>query len=690
MGQEDFMSTAEDVADQFLRVTKQYLPHLARLCLISTFLEDGIRMWLQWNEQRDYIEATWNCGYFLATCFVLLNLIGQLGGCVLVLSRNFVQYACFGLFGIIALQTVAYSILWDLKFLMRNLALGGGLLLLLAESRSEGKSMFAGVPTMGESSPKQYMQLGGRVLLVLMFMTLLHFDPSFFSILQNMVGTALIILVAIGFKTKLAALTLVVWLLAINVYFNAFWTIPAYKPMHDFLKYDFFQTTSVIGGLLLVVALGPGGVSMDEKKKECFSVCWTVLIMSKGTVVLAYSGGLDTSCILVWLKEQGYSVIAYLANIGQDEDFEAARKKAESLGATKVFIEDLRAEFVKDFIWPAVQANAVYEDRYLLGTAVARPCIARRQVEIACREGAQFVSHGATGKGNDQIRFELTCYALYPGVKIIAPWRIPEFYNRFQGRKDLMEYAQQHGIPVPVTPKAPWSMDANLMHISYESGILENPKNHAPADLYLMTKNSEDTPNAPDILEMEFKNGVPVKVTNMKDGKSKDSPMGIFSYLNEIGGMHGVGRIDIVENRFIGMKSRGIYETPGGTILLHAHLDIENFTMDKEVRRIKQGLGVRFSELVYNGFWYSPECDFVRHCIAKSQENVEGKVQLSVFKGHVYILGRESPKSLYNEELVSMDVQGDYEPCDASGFIRINAVRLKEYHRLHGRSSTKQ
>ncbi|CAJ0941609.1 unnamed protein product [Ranitomeya imitator] len=304
--------TCEGRSRAFLRVTKQYLPHIARLCLISTFLEDGIRMWFQWSEQRDYIEATWSCGYFLATVFVLINLIGQLdlvslaagtvragalrslmgssghiltvpkeesgegwwssggsmGGCILVLSRNFVQYACFGLFGIIAMQTIAYSILWDLKFLMRNLALGGGLLLLLAESRSEGKSMFAGVPTMGESSPKQYMQLGGRVLLVLMFMTLLHFDASFFSILQNMVGTALIILVAIGFKTKLAALTLVIWLFAINVYFNAFWSVPAYKPMHDFLKYDFFQTMSVIGGLLLVVALGPGGVSMDEKKKE--------------------------------------------------------------------------------------------------------------------------------------------------------------------------------------------------------------------------------------------------------------------------------------------------------------------------------------------------------------------------------------------------------------------------------------
>ncbi|XP_024918496.1 argininosuccinate synthase [Cynoglossus semilaevis] len=279
--------------------------------------------------------------------------------------------------------------------------------------------------------------------------------------------------------------------------------------------------------------------------------------MSKGTVVLAYSGGLDTSCILVWLKEQGYDVIAFLANIGQDEDFEAARAKAVKLGAKKVYIEDIRAEFVKDFIWPAVQANAVYEDRYLLGTSIARPCIARHQVEIAKKEGAQFVSHGATGKGNDQVRFELTCYALYPEVKIIAPWRIPEFYGRFRGRVDLMEYAQKHDIPVPVTPKAPWSMDANFMHISYESGILENPKNHAPADLYLMTTDPKDSPNDPDQLEIEFKNGVPVRVTNMKEAVSKDSPLEIFSLLNQIGAKHGVGRIDIVENRFIGMKSRG-------------------------------------------------------------------------------------------------------------------------------------
>ncbi|XP_028664371.1 argininosuccinate synthase isoform X2 [Erpetoichthys calabaricus] len=411
---------------------------------------------------------------------------------------------------------------------------------------------------------------------------------------------------------------------------------------------------------------------------------------SKGTVVLAYSGGLDTSCILVWLKEQGYDVVVFLANIGQNEDFEEARKKAETLGAKKIFIEDLRKEFVEEFIWPAVQANAIYEDRYLLGTSIARPCIARRQVDIAKQEGAQYISHGATGKGNDQIRFELTCYALYPGVKIIAPWRMPEFYQRFQGRKDLMEYAKKHGIAVPVTPKDPWSMDANLMHISYESGILENPKNHPPKSIYQMTKDPETSPNIPDMLELEFKRGVPVQVISLTDRTSAQSPLDIFTFLNHIGSKHGVGRVDIVENRFIGMKSRGIYETPGGTILRQAHLDIEAFTLDREVRKIKQSLAVQFSEQIYNGFWYSPECDFVRHCITRSQENVEGKVQLSVFKGTITILGRESPKSLYNEMLVSMDILGDYDPCDASGFIKISAVRLKEFHRLQKMADLKQ
>ncbi|XP_039201092.1 argininosuccinate synthase [Crotalus tigris] len=411
---------------------------------------------------------------------------------------------------------------------------------------------------------------------------------------------------------------------------------------------------------------------------------------SKGLVILAYSGGLDTSCILVWLKEQGYDVIAYMANIGQDENFEKARTKALSLGAKKVYIEDLGREFVEEFIWPAVQAGALYEDRYLLGTSLARPCIARKQMEIALREGAQFVSHGATGKGNDQIRFELTYYALSPRIKIIAPWRMPEFYTRFQGRSDLMQYAKDHGIPVPTTPSNPWSMDENLMHISYEGGILENPKNHPPPAIYKKTGDPATAPDFPDILEIEFQKGVPVKVTNTKDGAVYQTSLELFTYLNEIAGKHGVGRIDIVENRFIGMKSRGIYETPAGTILHCAHLDLEALTMDREVRNIKRGLATKFAELVYNGFWFSPEGEFIRRCISHSQDLVDGKVQLCVLKGNVYVLGRESPQSLYNEELVSMDVQGSYEPLDATGFININSLRLKEYHRLCDKVSPAQ
>ncbi|XP_063172145.1 argininosuccinate synthase isoform X1 [Candoia aspera] len=410
----------------------------------------------------------------------------------------------------------------------------------------------------------------------------------------------------------------------------------------------------------------------------------------KGLVILAYSGGLDTSCILVWLKEQGYDVIAYLANIGQDENFEKARMKALSLGAKKVYIEDVSREFVEEFIWPSVQAGALYEDRYPLGTSLARPCIARKQMEIALQEGAEFVSHGATGKGNDQIRFELTYYALCPQIKIIAPWRMPEFYTRFRGRSDLMEYAKDHGIPVPVTPSSPWSMDENLMHISYEAGILENPKNQPPPGIYTKTRDPATAPDLPDILEIEFKKGVPVKVTNVNNGAVYHASLELFNYLNEIAGKHGVGRIDIVENRFIGMKSRGVYETPAGTILYHAHLDIEAFTMDREVRKVKRGLALKFAELVYNGFWFSPEGEFICSCISRSQDRVEGKVQLSVLKGNVYILGRESSQSLYNKELVSMDVQGGYEPSDATGFININSLRLKEYHRLQDKVSLAQ
>lgn len=405
-------------------------------------------------------------------------------------------------------------------------------------------------------------------------------------------------------------------------------------------------------------------------------------------VVLAYSGGLDTSCILVWLIEQGYDVIAFCANIGQDDDFDAAKEKALKLGAKKMIIPDVKSEFVEEFIWPGIQANAAYEDRYLLGTALARPCIARAMIKVAVGEKAQFVAHGATGKGNDQIRFELGAYALHPTIKVISPWRLPEFYNRFQGRADLFKYAQEHGIDLPVTPKAPWSMDANLMHISYESGVLEDPATHAPPGIYQMTVDPEQAPEQAEKIVISFKSGLPVSVKNMGDNTTKTDPLGIFSYMNELGGKHAIGRIDIVENRFIGMKSRGLYETPGGTILLAAHVDIELFTLDKEVRKIKRNLDITFSEQVYKGFWFSPECEFTRSCIQKSQDHVTGSVTVKLYKGGVYILGRESPLSLYNAELVSMDVQGDYEPTDAGGFIKINALRLQEYCRLRQNSGS--
>lgn len=405
-------------------------------------------------------------------------------------------------------------------------------------------------------------------------------------------------------------------------------------------------------------------------------------------VVLAYSGGLDTSCILVWLIEQGYDVIAFCANIGQDDDFDAAKEKALQIGAKKMIIPDVKSEFVEEFIWPGIQANAAYEDRYLLGTALARPCIARAMIKVAVGEKAQFVAHGATGKGNDQIRFELGAYALHPTIKVISPWRLPEFYNRFQGRADLFKYAQEHGIDLPVTPKAPWSMDANLMHISYESGVLEDPATHAPPGIYQMTVDPEQAPEQAEKIVISFKSGLPVSVKNLGDNTTKTDPLGIFSYMNELGGKHAIGRIDIVENRFIGMKSRGLYETPGGTILLAAHVDIELFTLDKEVRKIKRNLDITFSEQVYKGFWFSPECEFTRSCIQKSQDHVTGSVTVKLYKGGVYILGRESPLSLYNAELVSMDVQGDYEPTDAGGFIKINALRLQEYCRLRQNSGS--
>ncbi|EFX86402.1 hypothetical protein DAPPUDRAFT_187509 [Daphnia pulex] len=405
--------------------------------------------------------------------------------------------------------------------------------------------------------------------------------------------------------------------------------------------------------------------------------------MSKNErVILAYSGGLDTSCILVWLIQEGYDVICYLANIGQNEDFGAAEAKAMCLGAKKIIIEDLRENFIDDYVWPSIRAGLIYEDRYLLGTSLARPCIASGLVRAAIRENANFISHGATGKGNDQVRFELACYSLHPTVQIIAPWRLPEFFSRFAGRQALFEFAAANNIPLPVTPKNPWSCDANLMHISYESGILENPDQEAPETLYQMTSALETSPNDPTVLEITFDKGNPVSLKNTKTNEVVTEPLTLFTRLNEIAGRHGVGRIDIVENRFLGLKSRGIYETPAGTVLYQAHLDLEALTMDREVRKIKQNLQQKMADLVYCGFWFSPEFDFIRQCVDASQKCVDGTVRVSLFKGQVRILGRRSQNSLYNQELVSMDEHGGYDPVDAGGFIRAHAVRLKEYYRV--------
>eukprot|EP00002_Diphylleia_rotans_P040013 TRINITY_DN93_c0_g1_i13.p2 TRINITY_DN93_c0_g1~~TRINITY_DN93_c0_g1_i13.p2 ORF type:complete len:437 (-),score=90.84 TRINITY_DN93_c0_g1_i13:1919-3229(-) len=402
----------------------------------------------------------------------------------------------------------------------------------------------------------------------------------------------------------------------------------------------------------------------------------------KEKVVLAYSGGLDTSCILKWLLDKDYEVYCFIANVGQEEDFEAARQKAIKIGAKDVFVEDLRREFVSEYIFPALQANSIYESRYLLGTSLARPVIARHQVRIAHQVGAKVCSHGATGKGNDQVRFELSIYALDPTLRILAPWRIPEFFTRFQGRSDLIQYAQDNGIPVPVTRAAPYSMDENLYHISYESGVLEDPA-HAPTpDMFRMTRNLADTPNDPDRIRISFKDGCPVEVLNHDSGKQVTDALDIMLYLNELGKKHGIGRIDIVENRFVGIKSRGVYETPGGTILRAAHLDIEGIAMDREVMRLRDILSPLFAEKTYNGFWFSPEMDFLRAAIQKSQEFIDGSVELVLFKGHPNVVGRSSPTSLYDQDLASMDIAGGFNPSDSEGFIRINAIRLKAHRAI--------
>ncbi len=402
--------------------------------------------------------------------------------------------------------------------------------------------------------------------------------------------------------------------------------------------------------------------------------------MSK--VILAYSGGLDTSIILRWLIEKKHEVVAYIADVGQADDLDEARDKAVRIGAARVYIEDLKEEFVTDFIFPALKANALYEGRYLLGTALARPLIAKRQVEIADREGTDYVAHGATGKGNDQVRFELAYYALKPGVKVISPWKDPEFLVQFKGRSDMIRYAEKHNIPIKATADMPYSEDANLMHISHEAGILEDPRRTPDESVFSYTKSPRDAPDRETRIEIHFKDGIPVRVVNSMDGTIKERPLELFIYLNALGSENGIGRIDIVENRFIGIKSRGVYETPAGTILRIAHMDIEGIAMDKEVMRLRDMLSPKFSELVYNGFWFSPEMDFLMAAFNKSQEVIDGVVHLSLYKGNVAVLGRESASSLYDKDLSSMDIEGGFNQVDSKGFINIQAIRLKAHHAI--------
>lgn len=394
-------------------------------------------------------------------------------------------------------------------------------------------------------------------------------------------------------------------------------------------------------------------------------------------IVLAYSGGLDTSVILKWLILEGYEVIAYVADVGQQENFDAIKEKALLTGASQVYIENLKEEFAQNYVMTAIKAGAIYEDRYFMGTSLARPVIAKKQIEIAIKENAAYVSHGATGKGNDQVRFELAYYALHPAIKVISPWKIKPFLEKFKGRSDLLHFAKRHCIPVTATHAKPYSTDANLAHISYEAGILEDPSLPPSKDMFLLTRDPKDAPDHSTPLSIYFEKGIPVKVVNDLTQKTITGALEIICYCNQLGAENGIGRLDMVENRYVGIKSRGIYETPGLTILWKAHQDLESITLDKEVFRIKQSLVPKISDLIYNGFWFSPEMAFLRKIVDISQEQVTGVVRLELYKGNVIILGRESPVSLYNQSLSSMDEEGDYHQDDAQGFIRINAVRLK-------------
>ena len=395
-------------------------------------------------------------------------------------------------------------------------------------------------------------------------------------------------------------------------------------------------------------------------------------------IILAYSGGLDTSVILTWLK-QNYDaeIIAFCADIGQEEELDGLTEKALRTGAAKCIIEDLREEFARDFIFPMFQAGAIYEGQYFLGTSIARPLIAKRMVEIARAESAEAIAHGATGKGNDQVRFELTAAALAPELKVIAPWRVQKFRQQFPGRAELIAFANENKIPVEASVTKPYSMDRNLLHISYESGVLEDPWFDASSpqmrDMYKLSAAPEDAPNEAEHVDLAFDAGncVSVNATSL-------SPLGVMQTLNKLGGKHGIGRVDIVENRFVGMKSRGVYETPGGAILHFAHRQMETLTMDREVMLLRDSLIPKYSTLVYDGFWFSPEREALQALVTETQRDVTGFVRLKLYKGNIIIAGRKSPKSLYDPQIATMEaVASTYDQGDATGFIRLNALRLK-------------
>jgi len=394
-------------------------------------------------------------------------------------------------------------------------------------------------------------------------------------------------------------------------------------------------------------------------------------------IVLAYSGGLDTSVIIKWLKEKyDCEIIAFAADVGQGQELDPVREKALATGASKVYIEDLREEFVSDFVFPMLRANAFYEHDYLLGTSIARPLIAKEQIRIANMEGADGVSHGSTGKGNDQVRFELAYHTLNPEIIIVAPWREWDLNSR----SALIDYAVDHGIPVPVTKDKPYSMDRNMFHISYEGGVLEDPWSGPDEDMFMLSVSPEKAPDKATIIEIQYQAGNPVAING-----EKMSPAKLLERLNQYGGDNGVGRIDIVENRFVGMKSRGIYETPGGTILHQAHRAIESITLDREVTFLRDSLIPAYARMIYNGFWYSPERELIQQTMDQMQAHVTGEVRLKLYKGNVIVLGRKAEKSLYNQNIASFEESHGYSQNNADGFIKLNALRLKLYAETFGR-----